>query len=220
MFSFHFRENSIQVKTAIYKEVSKSNPQIDLNNYDLEVKEKDITLDENYQEIHVNDPCQLLFHTTKELISHVNDHSSNENYEIVKKVTEEFVERYGALEKHQKNIVLINIATSHYIKEDVLKIKVASIQGSESLMKSESDIRKILDPSYDWIFECILKIQENGCVFLEDLQKHLLNMFENIPFLSHYQKMALKVMRDHLLKYVNQKTYAKEQPETPQPCTE
>ena len=191
-----------------------------MNNYDLETKEKDITLDVNYQEIHVNDPCQLLFHTTKELISHRNDNSSRENYEIVKKVTEEFVERYGALEKHQKNIVLINIATSHYIKEDVLKIKVALIKGSESLLKSESDIRKILDPSYDWLFECISKVHENGCVFLEDLQKHLLNMFENIPFLSNYQKMALKVMRDHLLKYVNQKTYAKEQPETPQPCTE
>ena len=162
--------------------------QINLNKFDKEAKEMDITVDENYEEIYVNDPVQLVLHTVKELMSHRNRRSSKETLD---KLSEDFIQRYESLDKHQKNVILIKIASSNYIKVVDLKDKVTSIQGSESLMKSETEIRKILEPSYQWIFERLSKVPEYGLKTLDELQKHLSNMFENIPYLSSHQKSAI-----------------------------
>ena len=50
-----------------------------MNNFDMESKEIDITLDETYQEIPVDDPVRLFFCTLKELMSHQNRHTSTGN---------------------------------------------------------------------------------------------------------------------------------------------
>ena len=52
---------------------------INMNNFDMEAKEIDITMDENYQEIPIDDPVQLFFCTLKELMSHRNRHTSTGN---------------------------------------------------------------------------------------------------------------------------------------------
>ena len=52
---------------------------ISMNNFDMEAKEIDITLDENYQEIPFDDHVQLLFCTLKELMSYRNRHTSTGN---------------------------------------------------------------------------------------------------------------------------------------------
>ena len=117
-------------------------------------------------------------------------------------MTEEFKLKYGKLDKHAKNVALIKIANSYYVKEEDLKKKIATIQGSDSLMKSESDIKKILEPAYNWIFLRLSQIYENE--MLEELQEHLSNMVENIQYLSSHQKTAIKVMKDHLTKFVEQ----------------
>ena len=52
---------------------------ISMNNFDMEAKEIDISLDENYQENPIDDHVQLLFCTLKELMSHRNRHTSTGN---------------------------------------------------------------------------------------------------------------------------------------------
>ena len=119
-------------------------------------------------------------------------------------MAEEFILRYGKLDKHEKNVALIKIANSYYIKEEDLKKKIATIHGSDSLMKSESDIRKIMEPGYNWLFLRLSKVIQTGPNTLEEVQKHLLNMLENISYLSSYQKTAIKVMEGHLTKFIEQ----------------
>ena len=200
----------------VFRELPKTDS-INLNNFDKEAKEMDITVDENYEEIYVNDPVQLVLHTVKELMSHRNRRSSKETLD---KLSEDFIQRYESLDKHQKNVVLIKIASSHYINVVDLKDKVTSIQGSESLMKSETEIRKILEPSYQWIFERLSKVPEYGLKTLNELQKHLSNMFENIAYLSSHQKTAISTMKNQLTDFIAKlNTQEKEKPEIP-PCTE
>ena len=117
-------------------------------------------------------------------------------------MTEEFKLRYGKLDKHEKNIAIIKIANSYYIKEEDLKKKIATIHGSDSLMKSESEVRKILEPGYNWLFLRLSQIHEIET--LEELQGHLSNMIENIQYLSSHQKTAIKVMKEHLTKFVEE----------------
>ena len=69
-------------------------------------------------------------------------------------------------------------------------------------MKSESNIRKTLEPAYNWIFIRLSQIHESET--LEQLHEHLSNMVENIQYLSSLQKTAIKVMKDHLTKFVEQ----------------
>ena len=200
----------------VFRELPKTDS-IDLNNFDKEAKEMDITVDENYEEIYVNDPVQLVFHTVKELLSHRNRRSSKET---LGKLSEDFIQRYESLDKHQKNVVLIKIASSHYINVVDLKDKVTSIQGPESMMKSENEIRKILEPSYQWIFERLSKVPECGPTTLDELQKHLSNVYENIPYLSSHQKTAICIMKNHLTEFIIKlNMQEKEKPEIP-PCAE
>ena len=119
-------------------------------------------------------------------------------------MAEEFILRYGKLDKHERNVALIKIANSYYVKEEDLKKKIATIHGSDSLMKSESEIRKIMEPGYNWLFLRLSKVLQSGPSTLEEVQKHLLNMLENISYLSSYQKTAIKVMEDHLTKFIEQ----------------
>ena len=79
-YSIHsYRQQSTQVKTTIYSKEAPATDMINMNNFDMEAKEFDITLDENYQEIPIEDPVQLLFATLKELMSHRNRHTSTGN---------------------------------------------------------------------------------------------------------------------------------------------
>ena len=97
---------------------------INLNELDLSAKQKDIVLNENYEDITITDSVQLIFGTIKKLISHRNCHSSKET---LNKLSEEFILRYGLLDNNQKQIVLVKVATSYYIKLEDLKKKVSSI---------------------------------------------------------------------------------------------
>ena len=195
---------------------------INLNELDLSAKQKDIVLNETYEEITVTDSVQLIFGTIKKLISLRNCHSSKDT---LNKLSEEFILRYGLLDENQKKIVLVKLATTYYIKLEDLKKKVSSIEGPESLINSESDLRKILDPSYNWIFERLSKIPEDGLVILQELQRDLSNLFANIHILSNYQKTALNVMKDHVTNFVKitakqekEKAEKKKKEETSQPC--
>ena len=195
---------------------------INLNELDLSAKQKDITLNENYEEITITDSVQLICGTIKKLISLKNCHSSKDT---LNKLSEEFILRYGLLDNNQKQIVLVKVATTYYIKLDDLKKKVSSIEGPESLINSESDLRKILEPSYNWIFERLGKIPEDGIVILQELQRDLSNLFANIHILSNYQKTALNVMKDHATNFVKiaakqekEKEEKKKKDETSQPC--
>ena len=195
---------------------------INLNELDLSAKERDIVVDENYEEMPIIDNVQLIFGTIKQLISLRNCHSSNET---LNKLSEEFILRCGCLDNNQKLTVLVKVATSYYIKLDDLKKKVSSIDGPESLINAESDLRKILDPSYNWIFERLSKIPEDGLVILQELQRDLSNLFANIPILSNYQKTALNVMKDHVTNFVKiaakqekEEKEKRKKEETSQPC--
>ena len=119
-------------------------------------------------------------------------------------MAEEFILRYGKLDKHERNVALIKIANIYYVKEEDLKKKIATIHGSDSLMNSESEIRKIMEPGYNWLFLRLSKVIQTGPNTLEEVQKHLLNMLENISYLSSHQKTAIKLMEEHLMKFVEQ----------------
>ena len=215
------QQKTNRVKTTVCKEMPGTEA-INLNELNLSAKEKDIVLNENYEEMPIIDNVQLIFGTIKQLISLKNCHSSNET---LNKLSEEFILRYGFLDKNQKQIVLVKVATTYYIKLEDLKKKVSSIDGPESLINAESDLRKILDPSYNWIFERLSKIPEHGLVILEELLRDLLNLFATIPILSNYQKTALRVMKDHVSNFAKitakqekEKEEKKKKEETSQPC--
>ena len=78
-YSYPYRAQSNQVKPTIYSREDPETDMISMNNFDMEAKEIDITLDENYQENPIDDHVQLLFCTLKELMSHQNRHTSTGN---------------------------------------------------------------------------------------------------------------------------------------------
>jgi hypothetical protein len=181
---------------------------MDLNELDMAAKETDIVMDDHWEEVSTVDNIQLIFETTKELISHKKRHSSNKT---LNNLSEDNIQRYGVLNKDQKKIVLVKVATSHYINLEQLKKQIASIDGNESLLNSDFDLRRNLDPSYNWVFEKLSQIPIQGLAILEEIQRDLLSMSENIPFLSNYQRLALNIMRDHIRKFV--KVASKEEKE-------
>ena len=78
-YSYPYRAQSNQVKPTIYTRDAAETDMINMNHFDMEAKEIDITMDENYQEIPIDDPVQLFFCTLKELMSHQNRHTSTGN---------------------------------------------------------------------------------------------------------------------------------------------
>ena len=77
--TYSYRPQFNQVNKTVYSKEAPETDLINMNNFDMEAKEIDITLDENYQEFPFDDHVQLLFCTLKELMSYQNRHTSTGN---------------------------------------------------------------------------------------------------------------------------------------------
>lgn len=208
--SLHFSRPKSKVK-MMWKEIPDTKI-IDLNILDMEVSDivfdvsdivfdvSDIVFDESHENLQMKDPAEQILETIDEILSKKYHYISKTSLQVL---VSNFISQYGQLDKNRKKIVLIKLAINKYPKLDILKKKINAINDSESFMENENDIRTALDPAYNWLFDTVCKVSENGFKNLQEIQTDLLNMFLDVPNMSNLQKLSIKAMKNHVTSLLN-----------------
>ena len=101
-----------------------------------------------------------------------------------------------------KRFFLIKLAIDKHTKLDNLKKKIAALKDSECLMEEEKNLKKYLDPAYNWLFTTVCS--KNGLKTLQDIETDLLNIFldfSNFHIELYQQNLSLFLMSRLRLEY-------------------
>ena len=74
---------------------------------------------------------------------------------------------------------------------------ISECHDKEILLRSESQLRQILDPDYNWLFSKIAQVSGNGVKFLCDFRADMLSILHQ-KNLSNDERSAVRTMSGHL----------------------
>ena len=74
---------------------------------------------------------------------------------------------------------------------------VSECHDKEILLRSESQLRQILDPDYNWLFSKIAQVSGNGVKFLCDFRADMLSILHQ-KNLTNDERSAVRTMSGHL----------------------